>query len=278
MTALAKSIRPLLVPGLCVVSGALFVAYMSWALIHTKAPITSPQASIAPTTPKHTMETATRQQPKKQKTAKKPAPKPSQPGPTPKTPSPTVPAGTLTYAQASSLTVVVNKKHPLPSGYTPPLVTIFGAPMRQEAATGLQSLFNAAQAKGISPKVISSFRSYATQQSVYQSYVATDGQTLADTYSARPGYSEHQTGLAVDVGGGGCDLQICFGNTAFGSWLKTHAHLYGFIIRYPQGKESITGYQYEPWHIRYVGTAVATDIYAKGVTLDQYYGVTAGGY
>ena len=117
--------------------------------------------------------------------------------------------------------------------------------------------------------IISGFRSYGTQSRLYNNYVARDGEAKANTYSAKPGQSEHQTGLAFDVGA----LDDNYGNTAAGRWLSENAHKYGFIIRYMKGKENITGYQYEPWHIRYVGETVAADIYSKGLTLEEYLGV-----
>jgi len=184
----------------------------------------------------------------------------------------------LSYEEASSIDVVVNKKNKLPNDYVPNLTNVRGANMRPEAASALESLLSSVESTGLGVKIISSYRSYSTQVNTYNGYVNQNGQAQADTFSARPGHSEHQTGLAVDVGGGGCDLEICFGNTPFGEWIKNNAQQYGFIIRYPQGKESLTGYQYEPWHLRYVGVTVATAIQGSGQTLDQYYGVTAGGY
>jgi D-alanyl-D-alanine carboxypeptidase len=130
-------------------------------------------------------------------------------------------------------------------------------------------------------KIVSAYRSYNTQTNTYNGYVAQYGQATADTFSARPGHSEHQTGLAVDVGNanGDCELEICFGSTNFGEWLKNNAPSYGFIIRYPEGKESATGYQYEPWHLRFVGQDTAALIfYSGGKTMDEYFGVVAGGY
>ena len=116
--------------------------------------------------------------------------------------------------------------------------------------------------------LISGYRSYAYQASLYNSYVAQDGQALADTYSARPGHSEHQSGLAFDIGA----LDNGYGNTPDGRWLHAHCADYGFIIRYPAGKESMTGYQYEPWHVRYVGKEIASQIMAQGITLEEYLG------
>lgn len=187
----------------------------------------------------------------------------------------------LSLDQAESLTVVVNKKHRLPSNYAPPdLISVAGGILRSDAAAAYQRLASDATAKGFSIYIISSYRSYQTQVSTYNGFAARDGQALADTYSARPGHSEHQTGLAVDIGlsGGNCALQSCFGDTDVGRWLAERASYYGFIVRYPKGKEAITGYQYEPWHLRYLGMEIAKSVEATGKTLDEFYTVPAGGY
>lgn len=196
-------------------------------------------------------------------------------------PEPT-PQWPVTYSleQADSLTVVVNKKHRLPSAYAPSLTSVAGGQMRPEAASALQNLMNDASSEGASMVIVSSYRSYQTQVSTYQYWVDTQGQAQADRESARPGHSEHQTGLAVDLGNpdGSCRLLACFGDGAAGQWLATNAHKYGFIIRYPNGKEAQTGYIYEPWHLRYLGVETATAVKNSGQTLDQYYGVEAGSY
>jgi lycopene cyclase domain-containing protein len=186
----------------------------------------------------------------------------------------------LNTDQAGSIEVVVNKKHKLPSNYAPVTTSYRGAIMRAETAGALNSLFTGAEQNGLSPKIISAYRSYSTQVSVYGGYVNQYGQAEADTFSARPGHSEHQTGLAVDVGSadGSCDLDQCFGSTTLGSWIRDNAHTYGFIIRYPEGRDSATGYHYEPWHIRYVGVNIATSVFSRGITLDEYFSVPAGGY
>lgn len=120
----------------------------------------------------------------------------------------------------------------------------------------------------------SGFRSYATQAQLYQSYVNQEGQAAADRYSARPGYSEHQTGLAFDVIG--TDGQLVE-DAGAAQWLLDHAPDYGFVVRYPRGKESITGYMHEEWHLRYIGKE-AKDIAASGLTLEEYYGFDGGDY
>lgn len=154
--------------------------------------------------------------------------------------------------------LIVNKKYSLPANYNPGV--------DQTASTALKQLQQAASTAGHNIPLISGFRSYSRQQTLYNNYVARDGQALADTYSARPGHSEHQTGLAFDVG----KLDDNYGSTPAGIWLKESCHKYGFIIRYPKGKESITGYQYEPWHIRYVGVEHATKIMNQNITLEEY--------
>jgi D-alanyl-D-alanine carboxypeptidase len=182
--------------------------------------------------------------------------------------------------EAASLTVVVNKKHKLPSEYAPGLQSVAGGQMRPDAAAALSTMLDAAANAGVSMRIISSYRSYSTQVATYNKWVNLQGKAQADRSSARPGHSEHQTGLAVDLGtpDNNCDLLICFGTTAQGKWLAANSHKYGFIVRYESDTESTTGYQYEPWHMRYLGVDAATAVKNSGQTLDQYYGVAAGGY
>lgn len=143
--------------------------------------------------------------------------------------------------------------------------------MEAGAANALEKLFAAAKKEGITLSAVSGYRSYSRQATLYNNYVARDGKAEADTYSARPGTSEHQTGLAMDVSAAsnGYDLTTSFGNTKEGIWLKDNAHKYGFIIRYPKSKESITGYMYEPWHVRYVGDNLSTYLYENDLTLEE---------
>lgn len=220
-------------------------------------------------------ESKTEQKPEVSKSEEKPAENTniSTQTPPPDQQTPTYPV-TLTSEQAASLTVVVNKKYKLPSDYAPNLAPVLGGQLRPEAADALTQLVNAASQAGHSLSVISSYRSYANQQSTYNGWVAQYGQAEADTFSARPGHSEHQTGLAVDLN----SLEQSFGSTPAGLWLAANAQNYGFIIRYPEGKDAETGYHYEPWHIRYVGVDVAKAVVASGKTLDQYYNIPAGGY
>lgn len=157
--------------------------------------------------------------------------------------------------------LIVNKKYSIPSTYNPGV--------NETAKQALNNLQQAAKNDGHSIPLVSGFRSYEKQKTLYNNYVAKDGVELADTYSARPGHSEHQTGLAFDVGA----IDDNYGNTPAGIWLTQNAHKYGFIIRYLKGKENITGYKYEPWHIRYVGIEHATNIYNANITLEEYLGI-----
>lgn len=135
------------------------------------------------------------------------------------------------------------------------------------------SMQKSASNQGINLSIISGYRSYNTQYTLYNRYVSKDGKAEADTYSARAGHSEHQTGLAADIN----SLKKSWINTEEGQWLNNNCYKFGFIIRYPEGKESITGYMYEPWHIRYVGVDIATDLYNNGnwISLEEYLGITS---
>ncbi|MGB4768310.1 MAG: M15 family metallopeptidase [Candidatus Saccharimonas sp.] len=196
-------------------------------------------------------------------------------------PSGTTAAATCDVTRPDSITVVVNKKHCFsPITWAPgDLASVNGYLLRAEAAGQLQQLMAAAVAAGLGFDLSSAYRSYSDQQVTYNNWVRVNGsQAAADTVSARPGYSEHQTGLAADLKVGGCALE-CFANTAQYTWLTQHAANYGFIQRYPVGLTSITGYSPEAWHWRYVGVATATDMKAKGIqTLEQYFGITGGDY
>lgn len=185
-----------------------------------------------------------------------------------------------THANPASIDVLVNKKHCLqPVSFTPPdLVTSNGATLSAKAIDAYNQLYLAAAAAGQSFYVTSSYRSYSDQIATYNYWVSVSGVSGADTYSARPGYSEHQTGLAFDVAAGSCTLD-CFGSTAQYTWLQEHAAEYGFIQRYYAGSEAITGYKAEEWHYRYVGAAVAQDMRNKGVkTLEEYWNLSGGDY
>jgi D-alanyl-D-alanine carboxypeptidase len=180
---------------------------------------------------------------------------------------------------------VVNKKRPLPAGYVPPDLAVpdvklrLGSSAEQmqyslSATPALKEMFAAAARENVFLVFGSGYRSEALQRQFYNSYVAQDGQAAADRYSARPGTSEHQTGLSFDAtaSNGACHLEKCFANTPEGKWLATNAYKYGYIIRYAEGKESITGYDYEPWHMRYVGKELATEMHRTGtLTLEEFF-------
>ncbi|MGH7218272.1 MAG: M15 family metallopeptidase [Candidatus Microsaccharimonas sp.] len=185
-----------------------------------------------------------------------------------------------THTNPAAIDVMVNKKHCIqPLSFVPSdLVTSNGATLSAKAIAHYNQLFHAAAAAGQGFYVTSSYRSYGTQVSTYNYWVSTSGQAGADTYSARPGYSEHQTGLVFDVAANGCVLD-CFGGTSQYQWLQQNAANYGFIQRYYAGYEAITGYKAEEWHYRYVGIPVAQDMKAKGIkTLEQYWNLPGGLY
>jgi D-alanyl-D-alanine carboxypeptidase len=142
--------------------------------------------------------------------------------------------------------------------------------LTSQAAAALRNMCTAMNAAGLHPRVTSSYRSYNTQAILYSRYVGQDGKAEADTYSARPGHSEHQTGLAVDMISSTSSLAT-FKNTAESKWLLAHAQDYGFILRFTQSKQAITGYISEPWHWRYVGIETASDFNAKAMSFDEYY-------
>lgn len=159
--------------------------------------------------------------------------------------------------------LIVNKTYSLPKDYN------YG--LTDETMEAFTKMKQAAAEDGIPLEIVSGFRSYEKQKALYEEYTKEHGKKEADTFSARPGYSEHQSGLAMDINNadfstiGSKDME----------WLAEHCTEYGFIIRFPKGKESITGYSYEPWHIRYVGKDIAKDIKKKNLCLEEYLGVTS---
>ncbi len=200
------------------------------------------------------------------------------------TPSPTpTPTPTYNIDDPASLTVVSNKRRPLnPVSYEPAdlvMTSVISNPngrlLRAEVAAQVDRLAADASAASIFLTVLSGYRSYATQEQTYNNFVARDGEERANQYSAKPGHSEHQTGLAVDFDDGqGCALYNCFADTAAGQWLAANAWQYGFILRYQLGSEHITGYEFEPWHYRYVGTEVSTAMHNNGIaTLEEFFGL-----
>lgn len=191
----------------------------------------------------------------------------------------------FSLTKPTSIWVVVNKRNPInPKDFKPQLVvpdvTLKGSSkaenmhVSKQMAQHLEELFAAAAQAGYPLMLSSGFRSYQYQTQVYSRQVDAYGQQQADRVSARPGYSEHQTGLAADIASanGQCDLLQCFGSLPSGEWVATNAHLYGFVIRYPKGKENITGYTWEPWHLRYVGDYAAQQMHeAEILTLEKYF-------
>lgn len=188
----------------------------------------------------------------------------------------------------ASLWVVVNKGRALPSTYVPEGLASPNIPIRPNAISDerlvggqmkmpLESLAAAANQAGYQLMLASGYRSYATQQAVYGNFVTQMGMSEADKSSARPGHSEHQTGLAADLEPTSrkCEIQQCFGDTPEGQWLAANSYKYGFIIRYAQGNEPLTGYEYEPWHVRYLGASLAQQIHQSGETLEQFFALPA---
>ena len=188
---------------------------------------------------------------------------------------------TCDVTSPEKITVVVNKKHCFkPLDWAPSdLVLVEGFYLRSEAASNFNAMRAAAAASGIQMDITSAYRSYSTQVATYNYWVSTSGSiAAADTGSARPGYSEHQTGLAVDLRTTKGALDNFSGTAAY-NWLKANAANYGFIERYQPGMTSITGYRAESWHWRYVGKDLALDMKAKGLTtLEAYFGITGGDY
>ncbi len=177
---------------------------------------------------------------------------------------------------------IINKEFPVDKNYkAPDLAGIkYFAPdraaetrfMRSEAAQAFNSMIEAAANDGYKIVMTTAYRSYDFQKMLYTNYVNKYGQAEADTFSARPGTSEHQGGLAADISAASVNYQLSsdFGKTKEGIWIAENAHNFGFIIRYPEGKTDITGYIYEPWHVRYVGKTAASEIYRLGCTLEEY--------
>lgn len=162
--------------------------------------------------------------------------------------------------------LIANKTYTLPEWY-------YTGGLTWDTEQAFYQMQAAAANEGLSIYVVSGFRSYSDQNWIYNNYVARDGKAEADTYSARPGHSEHQSGLAFDLN----MVDNSFEYTAEGQWLNSNAYKYGFILRYPKGKTNETGYIYEPWHFRYVGTDLAYKLYNNGdwITVEDYFGITS---
>lgn len=188
----------------------------------------------------------------------------------------------LAIDRAAGNLILVNKENSLNEDYIPSdLVDIIyyakdrtakGRYMRQEAASAFHALSESALLEGYEIVVTTAYRSYEFQSDLYYGYVSSKGQEWVDQYSAKPGTSEHQTGLAADCSSPsvGYQLTSSYGESQEGIWLRENCNDFGFIIRYPQGKEDITGYKYEPWHIRYVGKTAASIIKEKDWTFEEF--------
>lgn len=177
----------------------------------------------------------------------------------------------------SNFSILVNKKNNLSKDYVPktsiPKTSSNNSiPVRYDIVDAVESLFKASKEAGLNLILVSGYRSYETQSSIYNNNIKNKGEVWTSKFSAKPGQSEHQTGLALDISsvsqGGG--LYQSFGNTAEGKWLEENCANYGFILRFLKDKEDITGYTYEPWHFRYVGVDVAKYIMKNNLTLEEY--------
>jgi D-alanyl-D-alanine carboxypeptidase len=185
---------------------------------------------------------------------------------------PVVPGGPKPSARAPLL---VSKEHPLaPTSFTPSdLVVTAGVEVSAAAAPDLAAMIDAARVERVLMAVVSGYRSYTEQAELRERYEALYGAGPADEISAQPGHSEHQSGLAVDIAdpSGACSLSACFGDTPAGAWSEANAWKYGFIVRYPAGASAITGYSYEPWHLRHVGISVSAAMHDQRIaTLEEY--------
>lgn len=192
-------------------------------------------------------------------------------------------SGTPVIGNPYDQLALINKSHALPEDYIPSdLVTpnvrfpfdedLPKKKMRQGAAKSLEEMFQAADEAGLTLYAQSGYRSYERQQEIFEANAEAHGEAEANTFSARPGESEHQTGLTMDITSADINFDLIteFGDTPEGKWVKENAADFGFIIRYPEGKEDITDYQYEPWHLRYVGIKAAREIMSEGITLEEY--------
>lgn len=170
---------------------------------------------------------------------------------------------------------LVNRQHEISEAYIPEAravdVTGMRQSMRADAARALEEMFAAAKAEKIALASVSGYRSYARQKAIYSRKQATSGEKTADALVALPGTSEHQLGMAMDLARkGASQLNANFGKSAAGQWVAENAWRFGFIVRYQKGKEAITGYAYEPWHVRYVGKAFAQAIHESGQPMELY--------
>ena len=241
------------------------VGALSWGLVVALTPTPPPIQPISP--------------PVAQTATPTPAPPPPPPGPS-------FDKSAHSIDDPMSIWVVADKLRPLnPLDFVPTdLVTAAvpysaNATMRAEAAEALERMFAAAAAEGAGGLMVqNAFRPYSTQVQLYAGHVARLGQAQADIASARPGHSEHQTGLSADImpDNGQCGVTECFAQTAQGIWLAENAWRFGYHLRYPEGKTPITGYVFEPWHYRYIGVDLATEMRDQGiVTLEEFFELPA---
>ncbi|WP_027965245.1 M15 family metallopeptidase [Halalkalibacillus halophilus] len=182
----------------------------------------------------------------------------------------------------SSITALVNKQYSLDEDYVPEDLVTIDVPnvlenpeinqLREEANDALTEMFADAEESGIILYARSGYRSYHTQEQLFTNSVEANGEEHAMQYSAQPGHSEHQTGLAMDVTSESVNYQLTadFGETEEGTWVRENAHEFGYIIRYTEGDQDITGYNYEPWHLRYLGEEIATLVYESGLTYEEF--------
>ena len=213
---------------------------------------------------------------------------PAAPAPSAAAPSAAGAGARQSLSDPASPWVVVNKHRPLsPAAYVPadlvrPSVRLAvsgeAALLNSTTAAAAEAMFAAAATAGIIMTLASGYRSFATQTVTYNNYVNSRGQAEADTASARPGHSEHQTGWSFDIGdgGGACSFQPCFAEQPAAVWATANAHRFGFVVRYPWMFHPITGYYYEPWHLRYIGVDASTEMQKRGIaTLEEYFGLEA---
>ena len=251
------------------VAGVLVVALV--VAIAVLAPKGSPTAAPSPTVTRTRTPTPT------------PTPTPS---PTP-TPTPTFNKAAQSIDDPNSYWVVADKLRPLnPADWEPadlvevPVSYVNQPFLRQAASDAVVQMFAAftAESGGLLMASQSAYRSYGSQESVYAGWVSSLGQEAADLTSARPGHSEHQTGLSIDISAdpANCSLDQCFADTPQGQWLAANAWRFGFTLRYPNGYTPITGYEFEPWHYRYVGPELAAELHNTGImTLEEFFGLPA---
>ncbi|MCI0140209.1 M15 family metallopeptidase [Arthrobacter bambusae] len=194
----------------------------------------------------------------------------------------------FSHSDPASQWVIVNKHRPLsplqfvPADLVRPRVQLAvsgeASLLNSTTATAAEKLFAAATSAGVTLTLASGYRSFQTQTATYNGYASTRGQASADTASARPGFSEHQTGWAFDIGdgGGACSFEPCFADQPAAVWAKANAYKFGFVVRYPWMLNDVTGYYYEPWHLRFIGVEAATDMSKRGIgTLEEYFGLEA---